>query len=352
MTGLLVAGATGFLGASLLERADVPVTVVLRGRDAPRRGARLARRHPGVEAVAGDVRKPLWGLDDETLRRLAGQVDVVVNLAAETSWVAPWPRLESTNIDGATHGADVAARLGSWLLHVSSLYAGYERADEVLPEPVDERPYLSRYERSKCRGEWATIDRSRALGVPLRLVRVGTLVGDRTAPDGRRSAAAQVPFLRTFTYLPKTGWKVLPYVEGARLDTMPRDVTAAAILRHAAQAPGAAVDVRHVSLGHQAPMVGWILSEIAAWLRHTGQPSFVPLRVPPGWLRAVSEYGDRYGTSPRAAAWIGMRYMAGRSVYLSDQPYDREVSVAALRTALGLEVPQAAGHRFYAEWMS
>jgi thioester reductase-like protein len=350
--GLLVSGATGFLGDSLLEQAEVPVTVLLRGRDWERRAAKLRRRHGHVDAVPGDVKQPAWGLDADSTSRLAERVDVVVNLAAETSWSAAWPRLEGTNVDGPAHAAEVAARLDAWLLHVSSLYVGYEQSDEVPAALFEEHARLSRYERSKCRGEWAAVDRCQALDVPLRVVRVGTLVGDRQPPGGRRSAAAQVPFLRTFSYLPKMGWKVVPYVEGARLDTMPRDVTARAVLDGTMSAPSQPVEIDHVSLGHQAPMVSWILSEIAARLRRAEEPAFHPLRVPPAVLRFVSDYGDRFGTGPRASAWIGVRYLAGRSVYLSDRPYDHEVTLGSLRTALGLESPRSDPHEFYTGWMT
>lgn len=350
---LVVSGATGFLGTALVEHAgSSAVTAIVRGTDWERRAARLRRRAPELGCVPGDVTQPLWGLDEPTLDRLAGEVDAVVNLAAETSWSAPWYRLETTNIEGAGRAADIAARLGAWLLHVSSLYVGYDYADEVHPALLDERPVLSRYERSKCRGEWAVIDRCRELGVPVRIVRVGTLIGDARPPAGARSAAAQVPFLRTFAYLPRQGWRVLPYVEGARLDTMPRDVTARALAAHAVKPPADEVEVDHVALGHDAPLAGVVLAEIADWLRRTGRPSFVPVRVPARTLRAMSVYGDRFGQGPWAAAWIGMRYMADRSVYLGSTPMGEDVSLRSLRTALGLEHEAVAPNHFYEDWLS
>src|SRR5688572_2091727 len=139
-TSVLISGATGFLGSALLPHLGGPVHVLVRGRDVASRTQRLAKLTDAeVVGVGGDLGRARWGLDAE-LDRLTGRVDVVANLAAETSWTASWAKLHRTNVLGALHGAEVAAALSVPFVHVSSHFAAYAPSGLVprrlVPEPA------------------------------------------------------------------------------------------------------------------------------------------------------------------------------------------------------------------------
>src|SRR4029450_12428072 len=160
-----------YLGRALLRALDEPVVAVLRRAEQRDRAAGLARRTgTAVAAVPGDLQRPLWGLDEATLDRCRGEVHMVVNGAAQASWAAGWHDLMATNVEGARRAVDVAATLGVPLVHISALGAGH------VPEAlVDEATHLTKYERSKNRGEHAVADAAAELGVPTTIVRVGGL---------------------------------------------------------------------------------------------------------------------------------------------------------------------------------
>lgn len=168
---MVVTGFTGFLGkvwvAMLLDRmpdVDLRLTLLVRSqagkRGAPGRTAlerfieivetspcfRPIRERHGdglaafldarIEIVDGDVSKPLCGLDEATLERLAANADVVVNIAGLTDFDPDPVASLHTNVLGADIAADLAATLKTArLVHVSTCFVVGNKAGRV-PERV------------------------------------------------------------------------------------------------------------------------------------------------------------------------------------------------------------------------
>ncbi|MGH3548693.1 MAG: SDR family oxidoreductase [Pseudonocardiaceae bacterium] len=345
---VLVSGATGFLGTALLRKIDQPVVALLRGGDWPNRAKTVQRRTGAqVRGVPGDVRRPNWGLPDDLVAELRGEVNAVINLAGDVSWSAPWSRLVEINVEGATNSAELASTLGATLVHASSLYAGYDHGEEVYEVLLEERPKLTKYERTKLRGEWAVARICRAHGVPAVIARIPALSGDFEPVPGVRSGATKVPFARII----QTGmWPVLPFASGARLDICPRDLVAAKLLSALDEVPRDVV-VRNISQGAAAPLVEAFAKEAAAATHGDTRLFPRPVRMPARWLRAVSQQADRLNESPKNSAVIGLRYFASKTVFASSG-LGCDVSVRSLVRTLGMpHRPQLPViNSYYAGW--
>jgi nucleoside-diphosphate-sugar epimerase len=347
---VLLSGASGYFGRALVRALDEPVVAVMRRADQSDRAAVLARRTGAqVEAVAGDLHRPLWGLSESTIGDRRGDVRLVVNAAAQASWAAGWHDLMETNVEGARRAVDVAATLGVPLVHISSLYAAHDCGRHVPEALVDEATHLTKYERSKNRAEHAVADAAAELGVPTTIVRVGGLGGDLDPLPGER--AALPPMLRL---LDRDGWGWVPYVPSARIDVAPRDLVAQTVARiaHAPAPPEGGVVVRNVGLGHASPNAGALLTE-AARLGMGYEKPVRPVPSPAKPLMAISELADRFGRGRRTTLLIGVRYFASSTVYLSEG-LGQDVSLAALVRTLvrrpRLE-PQTLPS-YYTRWIS
>jgi nucleoside-diphosphate-sugar epimerase len=350
---VLMSGATGFLGLALLReiaRRDQPVVAVIRGRDHAGRASSLARRSgASVESRQGDVRKPNWGLSDAEVAELTGRVRVVLSVAGDVGWSAPWARLAETNIDGATHAAELAATLGAKLIHAGSLYVGYDYGAEVGEVLLEEREHLTKYERAKLRGEWSVARVARRADLPAFLARIPALSGDLDpVPDGGDNGARKVPLSRLIT---SGRWPVLPYSAGARLDVCPRDLVAAKVVELFDTEPVDTPEVRNIGQGAGAPIVEAFIREAQMASEREPRTFPRPVRLPASWLKAVSRQADRLDESPTNAAAIGLRYFASRTVY-AGEGLGREVSVRSLVRTLGM--PLAADpvrlNSYYSGW--
>lgn len=348
---LLVAGATGFLGTAVLRALDEPVVAVVRGSDYAGRAATMARR-TGREVcgLPGDVRRPRWGLSAQDVAALRGEVRAVVNLAGDIAWSAPWDRLAEVNIDGARHGADLARELDVPLLHASSLYAGYDYGDEVAEVLLDERGHLTKYERSKLRGEWTVAQACLRSDLRAVIARIPALSGDLDPPPTGRSGSSRVPLSR----LIMSGfWRVMPYSPGARLDICPRDLVARRLVEQLDRAQAEPVVVRHLGQAAAAPLIAAIAREVRLASRHDPGSFPRPVPVPAGWLKRVSQQADRLGESARNTALIGARYFASGTVFTSTG-LGPEISLRTLVRTLGM--PHRAEpvrlNSYYAGWPS
>ncbi|MGP4115083.1 SDR family oxidoreductase [Streptomyces sp. 4N509B] len=350
---VLMSGATGFLGLALLRRisgvlGDDPVVAVIRGRDHAARASSLARRSGArVESRQGDVRLPHWGLTDAQLAELAGRVRIVLNVAGDVSWSAPWARLAETNIDGAAHAARLAHTLGAKLVHAGSLYVGYDYGAEVGEYLLPEREHLTKYERAKLRGEWAVARVASRHDVPAFIARIPALSGDLAPVDGD-NGARKVPLSRLVT---GGRWPLLPYSTGARLDVCPRDLVAARVVDLFDTEPTATPEVRNIGQAAGAPIVEAFIREAAVASRRQPTAFPRPVRAPAAWLKAVSRQADRLAESPTNAAAIGLRYFASPTVY-TGAGLGQDVSIRSLVRTLGLPLADEPVRldSYYAGW--
>ena len=167
---ILVTGATGLVGRVLVEKLlrDLPqigrLYVLIRPR---RRGEKILsaqerlqqdlfpstafdrlRQELGasfaphlenkVEAVSGDLSRERLGLDDEVYQRLQGEIDLVINSAAEVSFDAPLDSAVQLNTIGSLRVMEFAKGCPSaTVAHISTCYVNGTRQGPIAEEPLD-----------------------------------------------------------------------------------------------------------------------------------------------------------------------------------------------------------------------
>ena len=138
------------------------------------RAPRAAER---VVPVAGDLRRPLLGVEADQLAELRGKIDHFFHLAAVYDMTAPAERNTAVNVGGTTHAVELARALDAkHFHHVSSIaVAGNYRGifDETMFDEGQRLP--SPYHRTKFESE--RIVREQPY-VPWRVYRPGIVVGD------------------------------------------------------------------------------------------------------------------------------------------------------------------------------
>lgn len=104
---LLITGGTGFIGSILLK-------IILAKLPDIRRVYCLYRKEMGamdarVTWIRGDIKKPQWGLDADTLSQIRDEVHVIFHLAAYTGWDISLKEQVLSNTLPVLHGAELAA---------------------------------------------------------------------------------------------------------------------------------------------------------------------------------------------------------------------------------------------------
>jgi long-chain acyl-CoA synthetase len=87
-----------------------------------------------VDVLSGDATRPLLGLDEATLARLSGKVDVVLNCAGMVRFNPPLEQALNVNTLGVRSAVDAARRLGAALVHVSTCFVAGNRSGEVYED--------------------------------------------------------------------------------------------------------------------------------------------------------------------------------------------------------------------------
>lgn len=344
---VLLTGATGFLGQNLLRRLPDVVAVA---RGAHDRTASLERRSGRrLQVLEADITQDRWGLSKDTLESLKGTIDVVVHAAAVTSWTASWSDLIAANVNGSRTAVAIADLLGVPLVHVSSLFASYRTAGLVPQELADETDDLTKYERSKCRAEWAIHDEVARRGVPCTIARVGALVGD----DDQSKKGTVAPMARAVA---AAAMRNVPYLSDARIDICPRNIAADRLgslierVQAGDHAPLGETRVTHLGLGHEAPLVRAVLDEVAQ--RRIGDLRIRPRRAPRRVSLSASRAADRWLGGPRGEVLIGARYFCSTAIYEGTPPAI-PVSASMVADALtGTYKAQANSiDRYYRSWV-
>lgn len=322
---ILLAGVTGQLGHGVVELAasrGVTVVPVVRGiqrLDGPGRVARTFRDRTDLAgaALTGDVTAPLWGLRDDDLDRIAGEIDAVVNVAAETNFGAPRHRLHAVNVAGGLHGLEVARQLHARhprcaaYIHASSVFVAGGRTGNIPEAPLPPGPDRTEYEHTKWLAEHYLLERAReADGVAVGIARIGGLLGDsRTGRTAKRNSLYR---LVDSSLLP---WRLLPAPVRGRVDMLPRDEAArmlldvtGGVLRLSSPEP----QIVHVCAGEDAPTLREVLKALDRLdpLGTVRRPRALP--VPPRWIFRLSTDVPRALnlSMPKANMVVGMRYFA------------------------------------------
>jgi NAD(P)-dependent dehydrogenase (short-subunit alcohol dehydrogenase family) len=243
-----VTGATGFIGRRLMERLlekrQDKVYVLVR-ESSLRRLDELLERWSAVagpsaakriEPVLGDLRRPLLGVEQETVAELRGKVSHFFHLAAVYDMTAPAERNTAVNVGGTTHAVELARALDvGHLHHVSSIAVAGDYKGVFEEGMFDEGQKLpSPYHRTKFESE--RIVREQPY-VPWRVYRPAVVVGDSQTGEMDKVDGPYYFFKaiqRSRGLLPE--WLPLVGVDLGRTNVVPVDWVAAS-LDHIAHEP-------------------------------------------------------------------------------------------------------------------
>ena len=263
---LLVTGATGFLGSTLvpmLQQAGHEVRALVRS------GARI----PGVESVKGDVRDP------ESIRRALEGVDGLYHLAGLVSRdPADARKMYELHVDGTRNLLEAAARakLARIVLASSSGTIGVSRvrrvateADDYPIEAVGRWPYYL----SKIYEEKIALELARR-GLPIVILNPSLLLG----PGDARMSSTQ---------------DIFRFLMG-RIPVMPRGGISFVDVRDAAQAFVAALTRGNAGERHLLGAANWELSEFFARLGRIAHRPPPLLRMPSPLKVAAARWLEKW----------------------------------------------------------
>ena len=272
--GVLLTGATGFVGTELLARylqlTDRRVFVLIRARDDTHARERLCETlrcalgaaEPWIErvhALAGDITQPGLGLDPDVGLDVAGSVSEIVHGAASVSFDLALEASRAINVQGTQRMLAFAelCRLEGGLrrfTYVSTAYvAGTHRGRFSEDDLMVGQRFRNAYEQSKFEAELLVASFNERL--PITVVRPSIIVGDRHSGWTASFNVLYWP-LRA---LAKGSYPVLPARRRAPVDVVPVDYVADAIVALAGL-DEAAGQTYHLTASQHASNIGELLS--------------------------------------------------------------------------------------------
>ncbi|EST37746.1 hypothetical protein N566_11325, partial [Streptomycetaceae bacterium MP113-05] len=198
---VLLTGATGFLGAflldALLDTTSADIVCLVRAGTPEEARARLVRHLRGlrlwdrwdgttrdrVRALPGDLSTPDLGLGPEGFQRLAHEVQEIHHCGAAVNFAKPYTALRDTNVGGTQEILRLACTGPVKAVHHISTLSVFTlrragdppaREDEL---PVDPPPAENGYNQSKWVAE-QIVGLARDRGVPVSVYRPGRIAGD------------------------------------------------------------------------------------------------------------------------------------------------------------------------------
>jgi myxalamid-type nonribosomal peptide synthetase MxaA len=250
---IVLTGATGFLGAFLLEHLlrETPATVhcLVRARGDEEAQQRLVARLRGfgvwrqsmgerVRAFAGDLSAPRLGLTDGAFRSLAEQADEIYHSGANVNFLRPYRTLAPGNVGGTREVLRLAATGPVTPVHHVSTFSVLPMHRDGQPPwhesdlPGTPPPAENGYNQSKWVAEHI-VALARERGLPVAVYRPGRVAGH----SGTGAWNTEDITARVFRACVEIG--MVPDVD-IRADMLPVDYVAAAIGRLARHpdAPG------------------------------------------------------------------------------------------------------------------
>lgn len=247
---VLLTGATGFLGAfllnELLEGTSAQIICLVRTPDSseedkPSATARLRKNlidlglwrdsiMERVEILPGDLPRKRLGLSPDAFAELANRVQIIVHAAAIVNLVYPYAALRGPNVDGTREILRLACMGGATVQYVST--------NGVLPPsesghgwPEDAMLYVDAvpekipdgYGQTKWAAEQLVLEAGRR-GLPVRILRAGTISGHSA------TGAANAWDLLTALFVESIHLGFHPDVEGWRAEMTPVDFVSKAIV--------------------------------------------------------------------------------------------------------------------------
>jgi thioester reductase-like protein len=350
--GVLLTGATGFVGMELLVRylelTDRRVYALVRGANDREATARVERTllslfgsgHPYAErvvAVRGDIARPGLGIlrgGDE----LAEQVSEIVHCAASVSFELGLKASRAVNVEGTRRMlkfAQLCSRRGGLrrFSYVSTAYVAGEHVGHFSEDELDVgQSFRNAYEQSKFEAECLVARASSRM--PVTVLRPSIVVGEYGSGWTASFNVLYWP-LRAFA---QGAYAALPARRAAPVDVVPADYVADAIFL-LAQAREAQGTTFHLTAGANASSVGELVELATAYFKRPPprliEPAVYRNVVHPLLIRASRD--ERYQRA-LARSEVFFPYFATRVRY-----DDRRSRVALC--AAGIR-PPPLGHYF------
>ena len=277
--GILLTGATGFLGAflldELLKRTGAKIYCLVRCPDLEtgrqRIQATLAKylsrngwNNPRIIPVAGDLTQSLFGLSTREFEKLAEAVDCVYHNGALVKLCYNYELLKPTNVLGTQEVIRLASLGRLKPLHYISTVAACPLKDssEVQIVRETELDFDGMLYGGYCQSKWVAeqmVIAARARGLPVGLYRPGIITGHSQTGACNTADATW----RMIKVIVETG--VFSEIEGA-MDMTPVDYVSKAIVHMACS--GRAIGQTY-HLVNPKPMS---LKNFGTWLRNYGYP--------------------------------------------------------------------------------
>ncbi|EXJ67653.1 uncharacterized protein A1O5_08999 [Cladophialophora psammophila CBS 110553] len=245
---ILLTGATGFLGAfllnDLLESTSAKIVCLVRFSDPseaeiPEGIARL-RRHlldlglwrdsimERVEILPGNLSRPRLGLSPDAFEELSCRVQVIFHAAASVNLVYPYAALRDANVGGTREILRLACRAGATVQYISTngvlppSQDGWEEDAMLGMDAVPEK-LTDGYGQTKWVAEKLVHEAGRR-GLPVKVHRAGTISGHST------TGAGNLWDLLNAIIVESINLGYAPDVEGWRAEMTPVDFVSKAIV--------------------------------------------------------------------------------------------------------------------------
>ncbi|MFE1950027.1 thioester reductase domain-containing protein [Streptomyces sp. NPDC059524] len=315
-SGVLLTGATGFVGSFLLRalllKTDAQVHCPVRGATESAALDRLRGSLAGygledldrtrIVPVPGDLTAPDLGLGRDGFQSLAERVGTVVHAGAEVNLVKPARMLEAANVAGTAAVLRLAAARGAAVHFLSTSEVFGPAPGSVTEDTAPEGRFAaaSGYGQTKRTAELMVL----AAELPTAVHRLDRIVGDR-------ATGACQPRGDDFWLLARTA-VAMGALPDTSVNITPVDFAADALVALAAAGPDSGAPVTHICHPRPTPM-----TDLAIALADFGlRVDVLPL---PAWTTRLEKWADRPDADPasRLLSVIAGRVLGGSPRFLA-----------------------------------